>query len=186
MKWSFFVIFTLSLYITLSFVLYVLNELCRCLLYEKWKYRKPEIIRYLLLLIRGSCRKRKWISMVRKMPKLTLHQKDFNTRMTPGYDYGVQKSFTLHIYFLFLYSLPWLYCITMLTTGTAFNAGVILSTLSSHRFYIEAYKIKFLSNFPKTKGARGGRGGGRGVKLQKLFLKTLWKYVLMGKKTLEK
>ena len=74
----------------------------------------------------------------------------------------------------------------MLTTGTAFNAGVILSTLSSHRFYIEAYKIKFLSNFPKTKGARGGRGGGRGVKLQKLFLKTLWKYVLMGKKTLEK
>ena len=160
--------------------------ICRCLLYEKWKYRKPEIIRYLLLLIRGSCRKRKWISMVRKMPKLTLHQKDFNTRMTPGYDYGVQKSFTLHIYFLFLYSLPWLYCITMLTTGTAFNAGVILSTLSSHRFYIEAYKIKFLSNFPKTKGARGGGGGGRGVKLQELFLQTLWKYVLMGKKTLEK
>lgn len=48
----------------------------------------------------------------------------------------------------------------MLTTGTAFNAGVILSTLSSHRFYIEPYKIKFLSNFPKTKGAREGGGGG--------------------------
>ena len=72
----------------------------------------------------------------------------------------------------------------MLTTGTAFNAGVILSTLSSHRFYIEPYKIKFLSNFPKTKGAR--EGGGEGGKFQELFLQTLWKYVLMGKKTLEK
>ena len=49
--------------------------------------------------------------MVRKVSKLALKSKNFNTIMTPDYDHVVQKGYTFHFFFI-----PRHYVLIMLVT----------------------------------------------------------------------